>query len=556
MGGAEHRQRPSSPTSRRVLGRGRSGVVHYGRDREGRELATKTFEAHGLTKLIQWVFLGAPNPYLWCKDAVACAALRRQILAELVPHWLGPRASVATAYGHHWNEELRTHELDTAFVAGRAPTLHHPRRMDAEEARDLVRNIMRPLQARLLESGFDGLVWQAGKGNPVALNNFLRLDEDNGAGHWAWIDLESGVPALFPLNPLALLLFYLPRAFRYRPMFDDVDTVRLRSHLYSPELCNNMAPVSHARLLNLVDELELHQRRWKSLGRYERAIGYRLARGELSEERAEWYRQHPLRWYAHEGWGALRKAPRKALRLLAKVVGCLTIIPYRRIARGLMRFLSSQRYRYALSRRQVSRRIQAWETRGQMNGRDARFLRSHLATEESSSYLCDFGVHLAIKPFVKATELWLFPMLFAMGFVSQGTLALVLLLGGPAARTLYTSGRLIQAMLRKRERPWAALVVGVFPVFGNFAYPFQIAWSSTEDGDDLARFILYDGFATMGAHLPIWGGQDTLTEHFLNRLPDAVIRLRGKPKKVASQEPTVEKVVPRRRRSRARRSAV
>ena len=42
--------------------------------------------------------------YLWCEDAVACAALRRQILAELVPHWLGPRASVATAYGHHWNE--------------------------------------------------------------------------------------------------------------------------------------------------------------------------------------------------------------------------------------------------------------------------------------------------------------------------------------------------------------------------------------------------------------------------------------------------------------------
>ena len=129
----------------------------------------------------------------------------------------------------------------------------------------------------------------------------------------------------------------------------------------------------------------------------------------------------------------------------------------------------------------------------------------------------------------------------------------MLLLGGPAARTLYTSGRLVQAMLHRRERPWAALVVGVFPVFGNFAYPFQLAWSSTEDGDDLARFILYDGFATMGAHLPIWGGHDTLTEHFLNRLPDSVIRLR-KPKKV-SQELPKKQSVPRRRRSRARRSA-
>ena len=36
-------------------------------------------------KLVQWVILGAPNPYLWCEDAVRCAALRREILATLVP---------------------------------------------------------------------------------------------------------------------------------------------------------------------------------------------------------------------------------------------------------------------------------------------------------------------------------------------------------------------------------------------------------------------------------------------------------------------------------------
>ena len=83
----------------------------------------------------------------------------------------------------------------------------------------------------------------------------------------------------------------------------------------------------------------------------------------------------------------------------------------------------------------------------------------------------------------------------------------------------------IQSILRDRERPWTALIVGVFPVVGNFAYPLQIAWSSTEDKDDLARFILYDGFARIGEHLPVWGGRDTLTEHVLNRMPDRVIAL-------------------------------
>jgi len=43
---------------------------------------------------------------------------------------------------------------------------------------------MKPLQKRLIESGFDGLVWQAGKGNPVALNNFLLDNKRN----WVWID--------------------------------------------------------------------------------------------------------------------------------------------------------------------------------------------------------------------------------------------------------------------------------------------------------------------------------------------------------------------------------
>jgi hypothetical protein len=477
--------------------------------------------------LVQWVLLGAPNPYVWCEDAVRCAALRREILADLVPHWFGPRLVVTEAAGFAWNDALGAHELATAFVPGRPPALRHPRSTAADEAAQLVQTVMRPLQARLVEAGFDGLVWQAGKGNPVALNNFLREEGHVDGPRWAWVDLESAVPAVFPLDPRALVGFYLPRAVRYRRLlFDDVDTERLRAYLGSVELRSALGAERHGRQMAAVDELERHQERWKALRRHERSIGYRLARGQIDEACAAWYRERPLRWYAREGWRAAAKAPRKAIELLARGVARLAAVPYGRLILDTGRFLVSQRFRYALARRYVSGRIHAWAVRGQMNEGDADFLRRRLAREESGSYLCDFGVHLAIKPFVKAIQYWLVPALFAVGLVSEGVVALVLLMGGAAARTLYTAGRAVQATLRGHERPWAALAVGVLPVVGNFAYPLQVIWSSTEEEDDLARFILYDGFALIGAHLPIWGGEDTLTEHVLNRMPEPVMRLR------------------------------
>lgn len=70
--------------------------------------------------------------------------------------------------------------------------------------------------------------------------------------------------------------------------------------------------------------------------------------------------------------------------------------------------------------------------------------------------------------------------------------------------------------------------MGTLPVVGNFAYPLQLLWSSTTKGDDLARAILYDGFARTGAHLLVWCGQDTLTEHWCNRVPEPILRLRNK----------------------------
>ena len=106
------------------IGRGRSGIVYAQYANSGQKLACKVFDSHGLTKAVQLLTLGAPNPYVWNKDAVHCAKLRRNILTHLVPFWMGGRIEVADAVSICRNEEHNTFELQTRMVDGRPA--HHP----------------------------------------------------------------------------------------------------------------------------------------------------------------------------------------------------------------------------------------------------------------------------------------------------------------------------------------------------------------------------------------------------------------------------------------------
>jgi hypothetical protein len=501
-----------------VLGRGRSGVVYVSHAAEGFPIARKVFGSHGVTKLVQCIFLGAPNPYVWNEDAIRCAHLRREILAELVESWFEGELYVAGSHGWSWNERARAFELQTHLVDGAPADLRHPlRSADDAHFERLSTEIMPRLQQLLIESGFDGMVWQAGKGNPVALNNFL-LERHQGVGsrRWAWIDLESGVPALAALDPTALFGFYVPRSFRFRrPLFDDVDTNRLRAYV--------MAGDWRREVLDRVEELDFRQGRWKSQSRVVRAVSYRLARGELTDEQAGWYRTRPIRWYAREAGRIAKKLPRSVARRVQAGFGWVAGWPWRSAPGAIARFVASQRYRALLARGYAEGRIDAWIARRQMSALDGDFLRSHLDQEDSATYLTDFGVHLGIKPFVKGFEYWVCPMLYALGFITEGWLALLMLSAGPVARSLYTGGRIVQNGLVGKERPWTALLVGTVPVLGNFAFPIQLLRSSRQEEDDLARFLLYDGFARVGARVPIWGGEDTLTEHRFNRLADYIV---------------------------------
>ena len=194
-----------------VLGRGRAAIVYRCRDEVGRDVARKVFTSDALTKAVHYVLSGAPNAYIWNEPAVRSAVLRRRIVASLVQAWFGSKLRVAEAYGHAWDEQARAFEIRCQFVAGRHVQLHHPFTAGRNgQLSDLTRQVMKPLQTHLVEAGLDGLVWQAGRGNPVALSNFLAEDDSpTGERRWVWIDLESGVPALIPINPLDLILFYI-----------------------------------------------------------------------------------------------------------------------------------------------------------------------------------------------------------------------------------------------------------------------------------------------------------------------------------------------------------
>ena len=487
--------------------------------------ARKVFTSGALTRLVQYLFLGAPNPYAWCEHAVQAAILRRRILAPLVAHWSGGGMRVAAGWSVDWNEEHRAWQLHTEFVEGRPPALHHPDRQ-VDEVDDL-RAEMRRLVVHLRAAGFDGQVWQAGLGNPVALANFLLEERPDGTRGWAWIDLESGVPALFPAHVPSLWRFYLPRAWRYRrPLFDDVDVERLTAWLAVSRapLYDALGSATLEGIERDVAALEYHQSAWRRMRRLERSVRSQLAKGKITNERADVYRRSPVRWYAHEAWRATRGITRRVAHKFVRIGRMLRDAPWRKLAHGFVQFLTSHAYRTALAERFVDSRLRLWTQRGQLNQSEADHLRSKLGHEESSTYLSDFGVHLSIKPFVKSIEYLLCPALFAAGVIDAWTLSLIWISGGSVGRTLYTGGRMIQNLMLGRELPWTALWVGLFPVIGTLAFPLQIVRSSRGDEDTIARFLLYDGFSVMGRRIPIWGGPNTLTEHWANHLPDRLRR--------------------------------
>jgi hypothetical protein len=505
------------------LGAGRSGEVWLV-DRPDGPVALKIFGGDGLADVVHYAVSGAPNPYAWDEDAVRTALARRTVVRSLAQLWFGDRLRVSAAYDIAWDDERRAWALATEPVDGAPVRLLHPLRDSDTGLGELRERVMRPLQERLLEAGLDGVVWQAGKGNPVALDNFLQV----GAGRFAVIDVESGVPALFPLSPVALLRFYLPRAVRYRhPMFDDVDVRRLRAYVDASagSLHEGLGADGWRSLRAAVDDLARHQERWHAKNRVERAVTSQRVRGRLSDAQADHYLRHRWRFRVRRArWASVTALDLLTVTGPTRLGDWLLGIGWTDLLRGAWGFVSSQDYRTGLASRHVERRVQAWRERGQLSGKHAGALLDELQDEGASTYLTDFGAHLGLKATFQVFELTLFTFLVAVGLLPLWVLGVVLALDGVLYRTAYTLYRSVREVLSRRALPWVALLVGLLPLLGSLAFPAQMLWSAKEREELVARFLVVDLFTRLGAKVPVWGGPDTLTEHLLNRVGSRLVR--------------------------------
>ncbi len=501
-----------------LIGEGRSGKVYLEHGPKGRSLAKKVFTGEGLGKIVLFILTGSANPYTWCEPAVRAAVARRYILKHLVSYWFNDRLRLPDTDAWSWNKEQSAFEIRAEMINGTHAPLPSPFSDNRDDyLHDLVENIMRPLQDRLIEAGFDGLVWQAGLGNPVASNNFMLEKDGKGSLRWVWIDLESGVPALFALNPFATLLFYLPRSVRHRrPLFDDVDILKFRSYLLRNEtdIKHSLNEDDYNELTFNLDQLDDNQRRWKSLSRRQRSIAYEHSKGKLSDLQAANFKRQPLRWNLHLLGVRIPKVVSIITVLVKLSINKVRRIDVKQVTLNTWHYIISATYRWGIAQAYVGKKIDSWSERGFIVDKEAEYLKKALREDDVSSYLTDFSVHLAIKLPIKIIQWLVMPALWALGIINGATFALVAIFGGSIGRTIYTLSRLFQSIIQRQRKPWVALFVGAIQGVGTIAYPLQLIYRGTERSGELARFIVYDSLASIGRKVPIWGGRDSRVEHF------------------------------------------
>ena len=511
---------------RRRLGAGMSGEVWLeerpagdGPDR----VASKLFVSAPLADAVHLLLSGAPNPYRYDEDAVRAALARRRVLRALVRAWLGDRLVVADGLDVAYDDEARAFRLDTEYAPGHPVRLLHPLRLEDPGLDVLRREVLGPLQERAAEAGLDGVVWQAGRGNPLGITNVLQGgDGPDGRPVFVLVDAESGVPALFPLDPRALLGFYLPRSWHHRrPLVDDVDVPRLRAHLaaHADDLRAALGAREWDRLGEEVDRLEHHQDRWRSRGRTERGVLAARTAGSLTADEAAWYRRRPLRWAARQAGRALTAAVvALTVTLPVAVARRLGRVEVGTALRRMGQFLTSQQYRTRVARDHVARRVEHWRDRGQLSDADADRLLAGLDDDGTSTFLTDFGAHLGLKATFQLLELTVFAALVAAGVLPLWVLAVLVALDGLLYRTAWTLWACAREAAARRPPPWVALLVGLAPLVGSLAFPAQIVHSAAGREELVARFVVVDLLTRLGARVPVWGGEDSLTEHVANRL--------------------------------------
>lgn len=512
------------------IGKGRSGSVYKLHGPDGLT-ARKIFTGSRAAKLLHLLFYGAPCDYIWCESAVQAAFHRRQVLNRLVSFWFGERLHLATTYGWGWSEKEKGWFLDTEFISGHSARLYSPFYYGQKaEIHDLQGHILPTLQKHLSKAGFVGTVWQTGYGQPCAIPNFLCVDDDHEGGppRWAWIDAESGVPAIVSYDLRALFGFYIPQALKHRRvLFDDLDADTLRGYLaeHDAGLRTHLGEEDFTAFMHEVEELIDAHRRWSQETRFSRSLGFYRAKGLISDAEYADYLQHPVSWYWHLLTSQLRRLPRRLWsRIREGMPKFLTLVNPLRWIRFFYSLFFSRSYRLEISCAYARYGINEWRKSQRITGEEAEILESELLSRDSSQYLADFGVHLSMKPLGWILRLTLVPFLLLNGVISIEVSGILVVFMGTILRTLYALIRGIEDFFMGRGLPGLALLVAPIPSLGALAYPCQMLHSARKR-HLISQFIIYESCSAVAAHIPVWGGRDTLWDHRFNRLAHAIIAM-------------------------------
>jgi hypothetical protein len=510
------------------IGNGRSAKVYLS-TKGDKQIATKIFTGENTSKVILYILKGSANPYTWCEDAIKSAMLRRSLLSKLCEFWFEEKVRLPETYGYSWNENEKAFQVEAEFIGGcHAPMLNPLDEQPFSYINELQNDVMAPLQKLLIESGFDGLVWQAGKGNPVAASNFMVEFDEKGKHRWVWIDLESGVPALFAMNVFSTLTYYLPKCIKHKEwLFDRVDTKKIHHYLLSKkeELTKRFGDSGYASLLKDCEDLDASQSAWKGIKRFRRSLYYAASQDKISETEKSYYENRALSWTVKSVLMLFKTVFGKIPEKFGKLIEKIKSLKILKNTHRFYKYFTSSLYRWGFARWYMKRQIDKWFSRKSIREKDRDFLKRELHKDDVSSYLTDFSIHIAIKPLVKIFTWGIVPILIASQVISLSLGAVFILGTGPAVRTLYTLWRFTHSLVKSRPHyPVIALIVGVFPVIGNFAFPCELIYRSSKSQDLLAKFIIYSLSAKIGSKLPIWGGQDSGTEHFMVKMVSRLIK--------------------------------
>jgi len=172
----------------------------------------------------------------------------------------------------------------------------------------------------------------------------------------------------------------------------------------------------------------------------------------------------------------------------------------------------------------LRRGLEDWVRRRWLSPVAARGVLSELGQQNLRVYACGLGMHFAIKavtPVLAPFKVGGLVLFFSGGNAFYAILPFAV---PPLMRTCVTLSSWYAH--RHRRVPHAqALLVGIFPFVGTSAFGVQIFASHR----DISTFLIQDAAARIGRHLPVYGGADSRTEHWMMAQSLRLTRLLSRP---------------------------